>query len=329
MKRLVLLATFGVFSCNNAEETTRYFRVVYPYMAAVDADGKPVLPDNCYQAPELAKASVPAQHGADAFCAVPKKSTLSGMSSEHLVQQETWTLLDTGEQNFSLMRSITPPSGGPAVRLGMEGRRADSKFLFESTTRSWAKQCPTPIFDAGFGQSITFLEECDGVCINIRADPQHCGACNRPCPNAFACQFGNCIPSCGGQFFQFCDGGQVNVGGDPNNCGFCGNVCPEGTICSQGFGGAPQCVNPCTSICGQSSLPGGCGMPVLMNKDVTTAIDFEMKGTSVTGNLTRATVYSCVPPGCASDFPQRCPNCTQASSLTGRESARVQEFEPR
>lgn len=332
MKRLFLLATCAVFSCNTAEETTRFFRVVIPVTTTFDPLGNPVfpLPDACYQAADLPVATVPAQQGAEAFCGVRKKSTASGMSSENVVQQETWTLLDVGDQNFSLQRSFPSATvGGALIRSGMEGRRADNKFLFESTTRSWSRQCPFASQDAGFGPQVTLLEECDGKCINTRSDPAHCGGCNRPCPGNFACQFGSCTPSCGGQFFQFCDGGQVNVAADPNNCGFCGNVCPEATICTQGFNGTPQCASPCTAFCSQASLPGGCGVPTLMNKDITTAIDFTMTGTTLAGNVTQATVYSCAPPGCAADFPERCPNCTIQLPISGRESVRVQEFEPR
>ena len=323
-------------SCNTTPPSTRYFRVVYPTtFVGYSNFGVPLLPDACYQAVDLPAASTSQQQAAETFCQVPKAQTRSGGSNMNVLQQESWTLLDLGEDKFALERttSVLNFQQGPTPvpvqqRSALQGRTADHKFLFEATQRTWAKQCPTAVADGGFGPQV-ILTACKDKCINTRSDPNNCGDCGRVCAQGLACQFGNCTNSCGGQFFQFCDGGQVEVGSDPRNCGFCGNVCPAGTICTQGFGGGPKCSSPCDTFCGNTSIAEGCGTPVLMNKDLVTSIDFELKGAVVVGNLTQATVYSCVDPGCAADYAARCPNCTIQNPVSGRESTQVQETEQR
>ncbi len=321
----MILACLAVLSCNSTEEGARYFQVVYP-TAGTDSQGKAILPDACYPSPELPKASSPDQRAADAFCSL-KKSRTMGTSTTNLVQHESWSLIPTADRRFALLRSIT----GASEKTGIEGGRADSHYLFESTMRTFTKQCAQVEFDAGFNPGLApTIEECDGKCVNTRADPKNCGACGVACPNSFGCQLGQCTTTCTGGFFNFCDGGQVDTGTDPKNCGFCGNVCPADTICTSSFNGFPSCQSPCTAFCAQTTLEQGCGTPALLTKDVTTAFDFEVKpGGTIDGTVTRATTYTCAPPGCATDFPARCPNCTQQAKLTGRETAPPQQLEPR
>jgi hypothetical protein len=72
---------------------------------------------------------------------------------------------------------------------------------------------------------------CDGVCTNLNADPQNCGACGLTCKLNEHCYTGSCV----------CDDGFDNCDGDPGcetqlfdnseNCGACDNTCPDNSTC--------------------------------------------------------------------------------------------------
>lgn len=70
---------------------------------------------------------------------------------------------------------------------------------------------------------------CNGVCSDLRSDP-NCGACGNNCQD-----FGKAC----------CSGQCTAVSSDPQNCGACGNVCPAAAPhCSQGTcspTAPPQC----------------------------------------------------------------------------------------
>ena len=97
--------------------------------------------------------------------------------------------------------------------------------------------------EAGCGE----LEACDGECVSLIADPDHCGRCGRTCAvpagsGAEAiCAQAECGVACGGR--------AVNLADDPNHCGACDRACatgPDGqAACVEGV-----CADPCGDLLG-------------------------------------------------------------------------------
>lgn len=118
------------------------------------------------------------------------------------------------------------------------------------------------------------LTACDGNCVDLQADSQHCGSCGAPCslPHASAsCQGGVCT-------LEACDAGFGNCDGDPatgcehdiradlDNCGVCGHQCAAApanatAMCADGAcsyacdAGFHKCDNNCVS----NNDPAHCG----------------------------------------------------------------------
>jgi hypothetical protein len=102
--------------------------------------------------------------------------------------------------------------------------------------------------------------ECGDECVTLSSDPQHCGACGRPCPTAASCRDGECSCQTG---LSLCGAGCVDLQGDGTNCGDCGKACATGTVCSSGVCGA-TCAASGQTMCGQSCVdltqnPAHCG----------------------------------------------------------------------
>jgi len=67
---------------------------------------------------------------------------------------------------------------------------------------------------------------CGNTCVNIKTDPNHCGACNNKCFNG-VCSGGQCcLPK-----QILCNGQCVDFQKDPNHCGGCGKKCPSAQAC--------------------------------------------------------------------------------------------------
>lgn len=103
-----------------------------------------------------------------------------------------------------------------------------------------------------------------GLCVNLLADAQNCGACGNACPEGVACQAGACACPSG---TQLCDGACVDTASDPQHCGECGQACQAGELCSEG-GCASTCEAPleecgggCVDTQTSPSHCGGCDMP--------------------------------------------------------------------
>lgn len=76
------------------------------------------------------------------------------------------------------------------------------------------------------GQSL-----CDGRCVNLNSNPDHCGSCNFACDADQGCTSGECTCKRGE---SACGGSCVDTQTDHDNCGTCGMVCAEGELCAQG-----------------------------------------------------------------------------------------------
>lgn len=78
--------------------------------------------------------------------------------------------------------------------------------------------------------------KCGKGCVNVQADPQHCGGCNTPCGAGQTCQGGQCTTGGGGCTggLTSCDGQCVNAQTSAAHCGSCDNPCGQGTTCEAG-----------------------------------------------------------------------------------------------
>lgn len=116
---------------------------------------------------------------------------------------------------------------------------------------------------------------CDGACVNVTTDPDHCGSCAGVCDppvsgaatGARACSDGTCGVACAGAAPDTCppiNGGEacVNLKTDPQFCGDCDTHCPGGKTCVNG-----ACVTACApgeTMCGSTCTntqcdPNNCG----------------------------------------------------------------------
>ncbi len=125
-------------------------------------------------------------------------------------------------------------------------------------------QCPSPtVFNPVTCQCVcpggnTY---CDGQCIDIYNDDQHCGSCDNACTNCETCNFGACTPincssgeiCCNGACVPLCSGGSAP---DPTTCGC--NECQgqsDGTTCGQGTCGSVPCSVLCNVCVGGQCVP--------------------------------------------------------------------------
>lgn len=66
-------------------------------------------------------------------------------------------------------------------------------------------------------------DECDGRCVDVQTDPDHCGECGNACAAGETCQGGQCGVACGNDFCpiatEVCDNGSCRT------CDVCGSGC--------------------------------------------------------------------------------------------------------
>ena len=78
---------------------------------------------------------------------------------------------------------------------------------------------------------------CDGACVELDRDPNHCGACDRRCevPNGAGarCESGMCVVVCTASE-MLCDDACVDVATSEDHCGSCGNRCNGNRSCERG-----------------------------------------------------------------------------------------------
>ncbi len=94
--------------------------------------------------------------------------------------------------------------------------------------------CPLALVEEVFcpaGQDV-----CDGACVNLLGDAQHCGACGVVCPGEEPCRSGVC--GCP-EDTTACERSCVDVQTDERHCGGCGVACGDAQLCVDA-----QCVFP-------------------------------------------------------------------------------------
>jgi len=90
-------------------------------------------------------------------------------------------------------------------------------------------------------------QDCDGVCVDLRIDPDHCGVCDTSCNSSDVCSIGICKDKCDAHLTN-CSRSCVDTKSDIANCGGCGVVCEEGEDCYEGAC-TILCVNVCDGVC--------------------------------------------------------------------------------
>jgi hypothetical protein len=76
------------------------------------------------------------------------------------------------------------------------------------------------------------LTLCDATCVDLRADPAHCGDCERGCDGG-VCQTSACREACSGDLTD-CDGACVALKTDSLHCGNCATLCAPDEVCLAG-----------------------------------------------------------------------------------------------
>lgn len=84
---------------------------------------------------------------------------------------------------------------------------------------------------------------CDGACVDIDIDPDHCGACSNFCDDDDVCTDGGCITPEPCEL-DACETECVDTQNDPANCGGCGTRCDSSAECLAG-----ECVVTCGDSC--------------------------------------------------------------------------------
>lgn len=107
--------------------------------------------------------------------------------------------------------------------------------------------------------------QCGSLCVNLDANPFHCGECGEACEEGKSCDSGSCVTACS-EGREACDGGCVDLQTDAEHCGTCGTACEEGQHCSGGScrdeavetceGEEVECASGCTD---RSKDPANCG----------------------------------------------------------------------
>lgn len=76
------------------------------------------------------------------------------------------------------------------------------------------------------------LTRCAGSCVDLDANPDHCGECDMSC-GSDVCDEGKCESSCDGEKVE-CSGGCIDVEENPLHCGACDQKCDPDELCITG-----------------------------------------------------------------------------------------------
>ena len=111
--------------------------------------------------------------------------------------------------------------------------------------------------DSGVCECRAGFDTCDGLCVDLRSDPDHCGRCFDPCGPAEVCADGDCFAGECDAGTQECDNACVDTQVDPSHCGDCGRACPSDELCLAGDCVLGVVLDP--EICAQCPCVAECG----------------------------------------------------------------------
>lgn len=106
------------------------------------------------------------------------------------------------------------------------------------------------------------LTRCEGVCVDTRVDPAHCGRCGEACAeDEPLCSASDCVATCEGSQV-LCGGGCVDTAVDSLHCGMCGKVCKSDEVClareCRTFDEISGCIAcPCEDACDEFESDDG------------------------------------------------------------------------
>ena len=72
---------------------------------------------------------------------------------------------------------------------------------------------------------------CDGVCVDLRSDAEHCGRCETTCDKNWFCIDSVCSQSCSGDNARMCSGQCVSIATNEDHCGRCNRACGDNMTC--------------------------------------------------------------------------------------------------
>jgi hypothetical protein len=110
------------------------------------------------------------------------------------------------------------------------------------------------------------LTRCEGRCVDLDVDHDHCGECGHACEAAQICTGGECTLECPPGETD-CDGECVITTADHDHCGECGNACAPEQVCSLGDctweceEGLIECSGACVDILTNRYHCGACNDP--------------------------------------------------------------------
>src|SRR5688572_473757 len=89
-----------------------------------------------------------------------------------------------------------------------------------------------PVPDPDLGHLPTCTSGMSGVacgdeCVDVLRSPEHCGACDTPCPSGQACQAGRCTSTCSNGTLR-CGDACIDTRTDELHCGGCNQPCATG-----------------------------------------------------------------------------------------------------
>lgn len=109
---------------------------------------------------------------------------------------------------------------------------------------------------------------CGATCVDINTDPDHCGRCDRVCPETpggvASCVAGDCVFECLSGF-EICGAECVNINVDADHCGDCDIACEPGQVCASGTcavacePGTSKCNDGCDDLTSSVVNCGTCG----------------------------------------------------------------------
>ena len=155
----------------------------------------------------------------------------------------------------------------------------------------------------GFGFEECAADElrCDGECVNIASDPEHCGACFEACQEGDACVEGVCEVADCADGEELCDGQCVDVTSSEEHCGQCGVSCGGDQFCDDG-------------ICEDVPIVCDAGELVCQGQCVDPSVDVEHCGGcgNACGDGQICEAGSCVDEGGEEPDPEECPDGLEA-----------------
>jgi hypothetical protein len=142
--------------------------------------------------------------------------------------------------------TATQPAAPPA--LGEEGGGGSSSGISASSSGSGSgggQDATMPPMDASSDVaqcSEAGLTSCNGLCVDLLWDHDHCGSCTNGCSAMgplTTCSQGKCVceADAGAVLCGMAPGMCVDTLSDPNNCGTCGHICQTNSmgVCQGGY----------------------------------------------------------------------------------------------